>query len=357
MKQSERKADPTMVEVAKKAGVSVATVSRVVNNSGTVSPKLEQRVLKAMQKLNYHPSTLARSFKKQQTMLIGVLIPILEHPSYSRMASSIEKRLFEQGYRALICNSEEDEQREKEYIEMLLRQRVDGMIINSSARDSQSLMVLGENNIPIVLFDRNLKDLRCNKVFCDNSMGGFTGMEHLIQLGHERIGVVGAPSHPEPIIRRVLGIRQAMTQYEMPYDPELMVMGDTQLFDMGYNAARQLMALASPPTAIFALTDVTAVGVMHAVAELGYKVPDDISVLGYDDIPIASYIMPPLTTVAQPIVEMGRTAVDLLLRQIEDGDLEPQSAVLETRLVIRSSTAPPREVSNTLFYTRDNQTH
>lgn len=330
-----------MVEVAKKAGVSTATVSRVVNQPGTVSAKLERRVLSAMQKLKYHPSTLARSFRRQRTMLIGVLIPILEHPAYSRMASSIEKQLFDRGYRALICNSEEDESREQQYIEMLLQQRVDGIIINSSARDSQSLMALGENDIPIVLFDRNLQDLRCNKVFCDNSMGGFIGMEHLIKLGHRRIGVVGAPTYPEPIIRRLKGIREAMTAYNHPDDPELIVTGDSQLFDMGYHAAQQLMDLDDPPTAIFALTDVTAVGVMHAVAERGYKIPQDISVLGYDDIPIASYMIPPLTTIAQPIVEMGKVAVDLLLRQLEDEDQEPQSAVLETRLVERFSTAPP----------------
>ena len=335
-----------MVEVAKKAGVSVATVSRVVNQSGAVSPKLEKRVLNAMQKLKYHPSTLARSFKQQRTLLIGVLIPILEHPSYSRMASSIEKHLFERGYRALICNSEEDETREREYIEMLLQQRVDGIIINSSARDSQSLVTLGENDIPIVLFDRFLEDLHCNKVFCDNSMGGFIGMEHLIRLGHRRIGVVGAPTWPEPIIRRLKGIHEALTAYEIPYDPDLIVTGDTQLFDMGYNAAQQLMRLPSPPTAIFALTDVTAVGVMHAIAEMDYKIPQDISVLGYDDIPIASYMIPPLTTVAQPFVEMGEVAVELLLRQLEDPELEPQSAVLETRLVERASTGSPPSKSS-----------
>lgn len=330
--------NPTMNDVAKEAGVSVATVSRVINGTDGVSKKLQQRVERAMEKLHYHPSSLARSFRQQKSMVIGVLVPLLEHPSYSRMASAIEKKLFTYGYRAWICNSEEDEERENDYIEMLLRQRVDGIIINSSARTPQYLSELQENGIPIVMFDRILNDFECNQVFCDNSLGGYTGIRHLVELGHKRIGVVAAPSYPEPIIRRIQGTRDAIKEFGIDDDPQLLVVGNTQLFDMGYNAARKLLNLSQPPSAIFALTDVTAVGVMHAAAELGLRIPDELSVIGYDDLPIAQYVLPPLTTVAQPIIKMGEIAVDLLLKQIENPDLKSERAVLPTQLVIRKST-------------------
>lgn len=331
---------PTMIEVAQEADVSVATVSRVVNGGGGVSKKLEQRVLRAMKKLHYHPSSAARSLKRQRSMLVGLLVPLLEHPSYSRMATVIEHRLFDHHYRALICNAEEDEARENAYIEMLLRQRVEGIIIDSSARDTSSLIELHENNIPIVLFDRILPDVPCNQVFCDNSQGGYSAIEHLVELGHRRIGVVAAPSYPETLQRRLRGTREAVAAFGIDDDPELVIVGDTQLFDMGYEAGKHLLSLSERPTAIFALTDVTAVGVMHAAAEMGLRIPDDLSLIGYDDVPFASYTVPSMTTIAQPFVEMGTTAVDLLLKQIADPDLPPAKAVLPTRLMVRGTTAP-----------------
>lgn len=330
-----------MIEVAEKAGVSVATVSRVVNGSGGVSKKLERRVRQAMDQLHYHPSTLARSFKTQQTRMIGVLIPLLDHPYYSRLARAIEQRLFANDYRAIICNSEEDEERERAYIEMLVRQRVDGVIINSSAKNTSYTLKLKDLNVPYVLIDRNLPHANGGKVFCDNSQGGFLGMQHLLELGHRRIGVVAAPESQEPIIRRLLGISEALAQYGVPEDPDRVVTGDVQLFDMGYDAAKRLLSRKPRPTAIFALTDVTAIGVLHAAAELGLKVPEDLSVVGYDDLPVASYTIPPLTTVAQPIVEMGETAVEMLFRQIESPDQPAEKAVLSTHFVLRGTTAPP----------------
>lgn len=339
MSKPKQPENPTMHDVAKEADVSIATVSRVINGAEGVSNKLEKRVKQAMKKLHYHPSSLARSLKQQKSMSVGILIPLLEHPSYSRMASAIEKKLFDLGYRGLICNSAEDEDRENAYIEMLLQQRVDGIIINSSARDPKYLSELRKNNIPIVLFDRSLTSVSCNQVFCDNSQGGYSGIQYLVELGHQRIGVIGGPTYPEVMTRRIQGTQEAKVDFQIDNDPSLLITSDTQLFDTGYQAARQLLQLPSPPTAIFALMDVAAVGVMHAAAEMGIKIPDDLSVMGYDNLPIARYMMPPLTTVAQPFVEMSEKAVELLLNSITMPDLEPQKAVLPTQLVIRETTA------------------
>ena len=275
-------------------------------------------------------------------MLVGVIIPLIDHPFYSRLALAIEQKLFSHGYRAIICNAEEDESRERAYVEMLLRQRVDGFIINSAAMSTRHLDELEALRLPYVLIDRDLPQAQCSKVFSDNSQGGYIGMEHLIQLGHRRIGVAGAPAHTEPIQRRIQGAQQALADYDMQPDPQLLIKGDTQLFDMGYQAAKELMRLPQPPTAIFSLTDVTAVGVMHALAELGLTVPGDVSVLGYDNIPIASYMIPQLSTVEQPIMEMGATAVDLLFARLQDPSQPTEEAVLQTRLVPRQSASAPR---------------
>lgn len=339
----EKPGTSTMIEVAEAAGVSIATVSRVINGKGGVSKKLEERVLRAMKKLHYHPSLVARSLVSQRSMLVGIVIPILEHPAYSRMASAIERKLFEHNYRAIICNSEDDQMRETSYLEMLMRQRVDGIILNTSVRDTALLEELHSNKIPMVLFDRMLTEISCNQVFCDNSLGGYTGIKHLVELGHRRIAVVGAPLDTEPIQRRIRGTKEAIAEFGLEDDPTLLVTGDSErkLFAVGYEAAMRLLALDEKPTAIFALTEVAAVGVMHAAAEMGLSIPNDLSVLSYDDLPLAEYFIPPLTSIAQPFIEMGETAVNLLLDQIEDPSLPPQKVVLPTRLVVRQTTAPP----------------
>lgn len=337
----------TMHDIAKKARTSIATVSRVINGNQSVSKPLERRVRKAMKDLHYHPSSLARSLKMSQTMLVGILVPLLEHPGYGRMAMGVEKELFEHGYRGLICNSEEDEDRENAYIEMLLRQRVDGIIVNTSARNPEYLAELQKNDIPIVLFDRTIQGIDCHQVFCDNSLGGYTGIQHLAELGHKRIGVIAAPiysdEYPEPIARRLQGVRDAMKVYGSDNDPELVQTGATQLFDMGYKAGKTLLELDNPPTAIFSLTDVTAVGVVHAAAEKGVRIPEDLSIVGYDDLPIASYTVPPMTTIAQPLVKMGQVAAQVLIQSINDPESAPERAVLPTKLVVRESTAPPNK--------------
>ncbi|MEM6530403.1 MAG: LacI family DNA-binding transcriptional regulator, partial [Chloroflexota bacterium] len=316
-------------------------VSRVINGNRPVSKHLEKAVHRAMKKLHYHPSSLARGLKMRQTMLVGILVPLLEHPAYSRMASGVEKSLFERGYRGVICNSEENEDRENKYIEMLLQQRVDGIIINTSARNPEYLTELQKNHMPIVLFDRTVEGVDCHQIFCDNSRGGYSGVEYLAQLGHKRIGLIVAPAYPEVIQRRLDGAMEAMRDYQMDEDPELIQIGDNQWFEMGYEAGTRLLQMKNPPTAVFSLTDVTAVGVMHAAIDMGVRVPDELSIIGYDDLPIASYTMPKLTTVRQPLLEMGEMAVNFLMKSIENPGVLSERAVLQTRLVVRQSTAPP----------------
>ncbi len=330
--------NPTMKDVAREAGVSIATVSRVINDPAGVSDKLQKRVKNVMKKLNYHPSSLARSFKMQETRLIGIIIPLLDHPFFSRLAQVMEQELFHNNYRAIICNTEENEARELEYIEMLLRQRIDGVIINSAIANTDYLFQLQSQNVPCVLIDRNVEQFECSKVFSDNSLGGYQGMKYLLDGGHRNIRVVAPFDFAQPVQHRIRGIREALAEAGVDEHPDMFMTSDDPSFEMGIIAGKHIAGLNPRPTAVFALTDVTAVGILRGLMQAGLKVPDDVSVMGYDGIPLSGYVMPGLTTVAQPINEMGKRAVQVLLNHIEEPELEADKVVLATQLVIREST-------------------
>lgn len=331
----------TMKDVAERAGVSVATVSRVINQNGYVSSDVQTRVTAVMRELNYQPSLLARSLRRQETFAIGLLIPQLDHPFFSTLAFAIEKALFAQNYRTLICSAEENATKEDAYVEMLLRQRVDGVIFVPTGHSDQSLARLQAMTIPAVLVDRDLFGAsRVSKVLSDNVRGGYLGMQYLLELGHRHIGVIGAHEYSGSMTQRLHGVQQALAEYGLS-NPPLVLMDTLGQFEMGYSAGMRLLRLEPRPTAIFALTDVIAIGVMHAAAELSMRLPQELSVVGFDDIPLAAYSIPALTTVAQPIAEMGAKAVELLLRHIQQPSQPFETITLATRLVVRQSAVAP----------------
>lgn len=332
----------TMKDVAERAGVSVATVSRVINQNGYVSSDVQTRVTAVMRELNYQPSLLARSLRRQETFAIGLLIPQLDHPFFSTLSFAIEKALFAQNYRTLICSAEENAEKEDAYVEMLLRQRVDGVIFVPTGHSDQSLARLQAMTIPAVLVDRDLLGAsHVSKVLSDNVRGGYLGMQYLLELGHRHIGVIGAHEYSGSMTQRLRGVQQALAEYGLS-NPPLVLMDTLGQFEMGYSAGMHLLRLEPRPTAIFALTDVIAVGVMHAAAELSIQLPQELSVIGFDDIPLAAYSIPALTTVAQPIADIGAKAVELLLRHIQQPSQPFETIMLATRLVIRQSAMAPR---------------
>lgn len=332
----------TMKDVAERAGVSVATVSRVINQTGYVSEDLRQRVANAMKALNYQPSALARSLRRRETHTVGVLIPQIDQPFFGALAFAVEKTLFASGYHSLMCSAEESLEKEAAYIQMFIQQRVDGVILVPTGQAATSVKHLIDHGVPAVLVDRDLHGVNINRVLCDNRQGAYQAMRHLLELGHRRIGIIGAPAYSEPMIHRANGIRQALADFGLSEDPQLMVSGTLQQFEMGYRAANELLDKFPPPTAVFALTDVVAVGVIHAAAEHGLVLPRDLSIVGFDDIPLASFIIPELTTVAQPIYEMGEIATRMLLRHIETPEAEIETIAMPTTLIVRKSTAAPR---------------
>ena len=332
----------TIKEVADYAGVSVATVSRVINKTGYVSLELQERVVDAMKSLQYRPSALARGLRRQETQTVGVLIPQLDQPFFSALAYAIEQTLFASDYRTLICSAEESQSKEIAYIEMMLRQRVDGVILVPTSHSTDSVRHLLEQNVPMVLVDRDIPELNVNRVLSDNQQGGYEGAEHLIELGHRHIGVVHAPLTSEAMAQRVQGVREALEEAGLAHGDNVFVAGSTGHFETGYTAAMKLLKQRERPTAIFALMDVMAMGAMRAAAELGLSLPDDLSVMGFDGTPLSEYSIPALTTVAQPTYQMGETAATLMLRQMQENEASIESVMLETTLVVRQSTSAPR---------------
>jgi LacI family transcriptional regulator len=328
-------------QVAELAKVSVATVSRVINHSGYVSPELQERVFAAMRELNYELNAAARSLRSQETRIIGVLVPQLDHPFFSALSYVIEKTFANHGYNVFICSAEENANKEEDYTLMMLRQRVDGVIIGPTGYNEKNLKKLIEQDIPVVLVDRDFPELDVNRVIINNFQGGYDGARHLLELGHRQIGVIGAHEYSGSRAQRTRGLLQAVADIAPSSTPTLVLTNRLQQFDQGYDTTRQLVEENPHLTAIFALTDVLAVGALRAASELGLRVPHDISIMGFDDISLASFVVPPLTTVAQPIYAIGETAANILLRRIDDSNQPTETITFETELVIRESTAPP----------------
>ena len=336
--------------VAQHAQVSIATVSRVLNGTKYVSPEVEKRVLAAVEELNYQPNGPARKLRKQQTRSIGILLPRLSDFFFSNLAYVIEQRLSAQDYTPLFCSTENDGEKEIAVVNKLIMHRVDAVICVPSVpvhKSVGSLERLLDRNIPVVLVDRAMPQFEVSQVLSNNNQGAYEATAYLLRLGHQHIGVidsgVGSTKYAsEPGYERLEGIQRAMQERGMELNPDLTMLGDLDNIEMGFNGAMKLLLQSPQITAIFALTDAIAVGVLRAASELGISVPQELSVIGFDDIILASNVIPRLTTVAQPVEKIGQTATDLLLRHLQDADTPPKTLRLDTRLIIRDSTAAPR---------------
>jgi LacI family transcriptional regulator len=335
--------------VAQQAQVSIATVSRVLNGTKYVSPDIEKRVLDAISQLNYQPNVPARNLRRQRTLSVGVVLPRLNDFFFTDLAYVLEQTLSAENYLPLFCSTENDEEKETATISNLINHRVDAVILVPSVpvrKSVSSVERLLDRNIPVVLVDRGMPEFAVSQVLSNNEQGAYDATTYLLQLGHRHIGMIdsgadGAKYPGEPGHERMTGIQRAMLEHGTPFDKSLVVFGALDNIEMGYHGALRLVRESPHVTAIFALTDAIAVGVLRAASELGVNVPQQLSVVGFDDIQLASHVIPRLTTVAQPVQQIGRTATDLLLRKIGNPEQPPENALLQTRLVVRESTARP----------------
>lgn len=343
----DRKQRPTIVDIARRAGVAPMTVSRVVNDSGYVSREMREKVERAVKELNYHPNGLARSLKRQRTHVIGILLPDIANPFSAQLVSGIQETLVERGYSSFISVSERSTAREHAALRAMFDHRADGLIV--ATRETKSgndfLLRLTEQGLPMVVVGRTLNHPRVDRVTADHWRGGYEAVEHLISLGHKRIGFIGVSPINGAGLRRYQGYLDALRENNLPIDEKLIVGPAAQsgpgysTQDDGYAGMKKLLALKKPPTAVFARNDFTAIGAMCAIRDAGLRIPEDAAMVGFDNVPLAAYTTPPLTTVDQPTREQGREAARLLLERIEgDKTCERREICLDCHLVIRQST-------------------
>jgi LacI family transcriptional regulator len=327
----------TIREVAEKARVSPTTVSHVVNNTRFVSEDVRTRVVIAMRELNYRPNALARSLRRGETHTLGLILPDSANPFFAEIGHAIEGAAFALGYSVILCNTENDDNKERLYTEVLENKQVDGMIFVAAGENHESISAIIKNGLPLVMVDRDMGSLELDTVTTDNHHGGMIATQHLLSLGHQIIGCITGLSNITPSADRVTGYRAALQQAGLPVEESLLVRGDFHA-PSGYSAAMQILQRTPRPTAIFVCNDMMAIGALRAAAQLGLRVPEDVAIVGFDDIELASYTTPPLTTVAQPKQEIGQLAVKLVFERMGSPSLPPRHNVLSTQLVIRESS-------------------
>lgn len=334
----------TRKEVALKAGVSVATVSYVINNGPRpVSPDTRRRVWAAIRELGYQPNGVARNLRLQRTSLLGLIIPDTRNPYFADVARGVEQVAFENGYTVMLCHSGYNSQRELEYVDMLYIQRVAGVVWVPASERFEAYYKLMDYGVPTVVLDRQLPGIESLTVLADNFRGSYMATEHLIRLGHRRIAFISRPVDLSHSQARLQGYLSALTDHDIPHDPSLIARGGFRMED-GYRAMKDLLRVEDPPTALVAYNDFMALGALRALHEHGSMVPQDFSVVGFDDIEQAAFSCPALTTVCIPKFEMGQRSAQLLLASI-DKQKPPEEWLqpLPVRLIVRESTAPPKQ--------------
>jgi len=327
----------TIYDVAKKAGVSISTVSRVINNSSPVSDELRRKVNEAIKKLNYQPNALAQSLIKAETGTVGLIIPDISNPFFSLLAKGAEELAKIHNYSLILCNSNDDPKAETEYIDVLLKKQVDGLIFTGTRCKNEYINQLAENRFPIVVVDREIEEGKdVNSIYTNNKDGAYQATKYLTHLGRKDIAYIAGYPDVKTDKDRFEGYKRALREAKISFREDLVVIGNYHWND-AYNVVKKLLEKGKSFSAVFAANDLMAMGAIKALEENNLKVPDDVSVIGFDDILFASIVNPPLTTVAQPTYQMGESAMRLLIDVIKKRITKPRKVVLETRLIIRES--------------------
>ncbi|WP_230492793.1 ribose operon transcriptional repressor RbsR [Martelella alba] len=326
-----------MKDVARLAGVSTSTVSHVINDNRFVSDSVRGKVLAAVEQLNYAPSALARSLKINQTRTIGMLITSSNNPFYAEVVHGVERSCYERGYSLILCNTEEDADRMSRSLETLLQKRVDGLLIMCTENNRPSRLALHRYpSLPIVMMDWTPFEDALDIIQDNSLLGGDLATRYLISRGYRKIACIAGPQDKTTARHRLEGYRLAMARAGLTVPAGYEVYSEYE-FAGGVAATKRLLALPDPPHAVFAGNDAVAVGVYQALFQAGLSVPKDVAVVGYDDIELAKYLTPPLTTINQPKDSLGELAIDTLLYRLKHPATAPQVLVLTPELVERDS--------------------
>jgi LacI family transcriptional regulator len=329
----------TMKQVAQRAGVSISTVSHVINNTRIVSSDVRQRVQGVIDELRYIPSAVARSLKNDKTNTIGVLVPNSSNPYFAELIRWIEDAAFQLGYNMILCNAHGGADKQAAYLRLLMEKRIDGLLLVASGADDEQALMLRQEAVPIVQLERALPGLEADVVYAGQEEGAWQATRHLIGLGHRAIACVSGPPDLPRARERVAGYLRAMAEAGLEV-PAGRVVHDAFTSAGGHAAFSRLLDQPHPPSAVFVTSDLMALGGLCAAGRLGLRIPAELSVIGYDDIEGAGYASPPLTTVAPPKRDMARLAIELLIERIRGSAKPLREDALGSTLVVRASTGP-----------------
>ncbi|RIK36591.1 MAG: LacI family transcriptional regulator [Chloroflexi bacterium] len=326
----------TIRDVARRAGVAPITVSRVLNNSGYFSQEIKARVETAAAELNYVPNLLARSLRSHRTHTLALVLSDVTNPFWTTVARGVEDAASREGFTVFLCNSDENERKQAEYLAVLLRKRVDGILLVPARSTPEPVRTIQRQGIQVVVMDRSVPGAQVDVVRGSSLQGAQLLMCHLLELGHRRIAVLSGPEQVSTARERVEGARQALIEAGLS-PTTLAVLHHGYTVESGYQMARQALVLTPRPTAFFAANNFIAIGALQALREFNLRVPGDLSLVAFDDLPISWMAEPFLTVAAQPAYEMGRRATELLLQRIADPTAPWQEVVLPMELLIRQS--------------------
>lgn len=329
----------TIYDVAKEAKVAVSTVSYVLNNTKPVSEATRDKILKAIEKLNYTPSSIARSLKTKTTLTIGVIVPDISNPFFSEIIKGIEDTASKRGYMVFICNTYENYDKQIKYLEMLFSKNIDGLIFVSTAYHNKK--IINNSEIPIVFVDRrtNIETKNSGYVMINNEKGAYIATNFLIQKGCKEIILLSGPLNINTYMDRLSGYKKALTENDMLFVPDFVyqVTNNDVSIEQGYNILMNVIKSGKKFDGIFASNDLIAIGAIQALQEKGITIPDDVKVIGFDDIYPASLIKPALTTISQPKYVMGCEAMNILYKLINSNKVKKREIIMEPTLKIRQS--------------------
>ena len=328
----------TLKDVAQRAGVSISTVSRVLNRPEKVKPDTRATVEKAIVALNYRPSRVAQRLRDRAgcAELLGMIIPDIQNPFYSEIVRGTEDVAYARESATILCNSDEDPARQKFYLDVLARESADGVLLPPLFHNGTLALDRDRLPFPVVCFDRRIPGDPVDTVVTNNRQGAYAMTDHLLSLSHRRIGLICGPSSLSTSTERAEGYRSALRDHDCSIDNDLIFM-DVPRQSAGYDRARQLLASDAPPSALFAANNQLALGAFAYAQEHNLRIPDDVAIVGFDDAPWARLLDPPLTTVRQPAYEMGRRSAELLFDRIDSPDRMPALITLRPELVVRRS--------------------
>lgn len=327
----------TIHDVANKAGVSISTVSRVVNSNRPVRPDIRERVLQAIEELGYRPNYLARGLRRRNSSVIGLIIPDNSNPFYAEVARAIEDAGFAAGYSVILCNTDLSSEMQQAYIDVLLSHRVDGVIlIDLQITPPATIEYLRAEKIPVILANVTIDIPTVDQVMVADQHGGYLAGHYLLRLNHRRIGCITLTQPFSYESTRIIGFRQALADNGIELTEEVFALGNGR-YDSGYQAMQELIQRRPDLTAVFVFNDLMALGAINALRAQGLRVPEDISILGYDNISYSSTFEPALTTIAQPIAAIGQECLARLLERIDHPEKQPVHVTLPVELIERAS--------------------